>query len=402
MLSKQGWLVAFGGLGLIVAGRLLAVSELFGLGTAAIALVAVAAAWVAAGRLRLEVGRDLYPPRVHAGTLSRVELRVRNVGIRRTPVLRMIDPVSGTRGAELLLAPLEPQGTARAAYRLPTERRGILEIGPLRVVLADPFGLTAVSVTAAPRTELTVFPRVDDLAPVPHTSGYDPHAGAEHPNALGRTGEDFYALRPYEVGDDLRRVHWPSTARHDELMVRQDELPWQGRATVLLDVRRTTHTPESLELVVSAAASVVTAAWRRRDLVRLISTDGTDSGFAAGHAHIEAIMEHLAIVRATPGGSLRQIVDLLARGSGGGNLVAVVADLPPAELRGLARLATSFGSLTVVQFDRSSWDRAAPVPDGPDAPAAGVLLVTRRAPFADLWNARFGVRRPRAPRESLV
>ncbi len=69
------------------------------------------------------------------------------------------------------------------------------------------------------------------------TTGNDPLAGAEHPNALGRGGEDFYALRHYVVGDDLRRVHWPSTARHDELMVRQDELPWQGRATVLVDVR---------------------------------------------------------------------------------------------------------------------------------------------------------------------
>ena len=79
------------------------------------------------------------------------------------------------------------------------------------------------------------------IRPLPQTHGRDPHAGAEHPNAVARSGEDFYALRPYVVGDDLRRVHWPSTARHDELMVRQDELPWQGRATVLLDVRRGAH-----------------------------------------------------------------------------------------------------------------------------------------------------------------
>ena len=76
---------------------------------------------------------------------------------------------------------------------------------------------------------------------MPHSVGRDdPHAGADHPNVLGQGGEDFYTLREYVVGDDLRRVHWASTARRGELMVRQDEVPWQGRATVLLDARRDT------------------------------------------------------------------------------------------------------------------------------------------------------------------
>ena len=90
-------------------------------------------------------------------------------------------------------------------------------------------------------------------------SGHDPQATARHPNALGRAGDDFYALRPYQVGDDLRRVHWPATAHNDELMIRQHELPWQERTTVLLDVRATAHVRESFELAVSAAASILNA-----------------------------------------------------------------------------------------------------------------------------------------------
>src|SRR5438046_425881 len=82
--------------------------------------------------------------------------------------------------------------------------------------------------------------------PLPQTQGPDPLAGAEHPPALGVAGEDFYALRAYEMGDDLRRVHWPSTARVDELMIRQNEMPWQGRATVLLDTRAQAHEGDSL------------------------------------------------------------------------------------------------------------------------------------------------------------
>src|SRR5947208_3367232 len=87
-----------------------------------------------------------------------------------------------------------------------------------------------VLAAAAAATRLTVYPRVDAIAAVPQTLGHDPLAGADHPNAMGQVGEDFYALRPYQVGDDLRRVHWPSTARHGDLMIRQDEMPWQGRA----------------------------------------------------------------------------------------------------------------------------------------------------------------------------
>ncbi len=403
MLTREGWFVGLGGVGLILMGRLLGVRELYALGAAAIALLILAAATMSVTRLRLEVGRELYPPRVHAGTLSRVELRVRNVSLRRTPVLRLADPVSGTRGAELLLGPLEPQGTARAAYRLPTDKRGVLKVGPLQVVLGDPFGLTSVATVAAPRTELTVFPRVDDIVAMPHTTGHDPHAGADHPNALGRTGEDFYALRPYEVGDDLRRVHWPSTARHDELMVRQDELPWQGRATVLLDVRRSTHTTASLELAVSAAASIVTVCWRRRDLVRLLSTDGADSGFAAGHAHVEAIMEHLAVVQATPGGTLCGALDALRRSGAGGHLVVIVANLAPAELDSVAQLSPSFGALTVLQFERSSWDPSAPAPTSRLGPS--VLRVTRERPFVDAWNqamARRGRGAGRPPAATVV
>lgn len=281
------------------------------------------------------------------------------------------------------MGPLHTGESARAAYRLPTDRRGILTVGPLEVELTDPFGLARASLTASGAADLTVYPRVDELEPLPLTTGNDPLAGAEHPNSLGRGGEDFYALREYVVGDDMRRVHWPSTARHDDLMVRQDELPWQGRATVLVDVRSSTNTADSLELVISAAASVVAASAKRQDLVRLVSTDGADSGFAAGHAHVEAIMEHLASVEATNEAAFQRVLDRLARGAPGGALVVVVALATPAELEQLSRLRPRFGALTIVAFDRSSWDRSASVGT---APVRGVIPVTRAASFADTWN----------------
>jgi uncharacterized protein (DUF58 family) len=398
ILTRQGWVAAGSAVALVVTGRVLGTLELFLLGASLAALVLVCVGYVLLKRLQVDVARELHPPRVHAGSPSRVDLRVQNRSGRRTPVLGLRDAVSGTRGANLLVGPLPPGVVERAAYRLPTEKRGILQVGPLQAVLGDPFGMAELTMTASGISELTVFPHVDELAAVPLTTGNDPMAGAEHPNALGSNGEDFYALRQYVVGDDLRRVHWPSTARFDELMVRQDELPWQGRATVLVDTRAATNSPESLELVISAAASIVTAGARRQDLVRLIGTDGSDSGFAAGHAHVEAIMEHLAAADASHDAAFRRVLDRIARSTTGGALIVVAADLPPREVEELTRLRQRFGAVVVVRFERSSWDPSAPVE--PAHPTDPTLRVTGEQPFVTAWNNRMA--RSRRSRRELA
>src|SRR5690606_40011019 len=103
--------------------------------------------------------------------------------------------------------------------------------------------------------------------------------------------------------------------------------PWQGRASVLVDVRAATNTEASIELVISAAASIVTASAKRQDLVRLITTDGSDTGFAAGHAHIESIMEHLASIEPSHDASFRRVLAREARSPPGRALIALVAEL---------------------------------------------------------------------------
>lgn len=392
VITRRGWGLVAAGAGLAFSGRLLGIEELYVLGAACWALVAGAAWQAVRAPLDVRAGRRLHPARVHAGTDSSVELAVRNAGVRRTPVLTVRDPFDrGRRQARFLLAPLRPGETARAAYRLPTERRGVYPLGPLEVGFTDAFGLAGAIRTAAPATQLTVYPRIDTVAPMPHTLGHDPLAGVDHPNAPGQVGEDFYALRPYQVGDDLRRVHWRSTARTGELMIRQDEMPWQGRATVLLDVRRRAHTTASLELAVSAAASIVTAAWRRRSLVRLVTTDGTDSGWAAGAAHAEAIMEHLATVRASRDDRLAATLAALRREGNGGALAFVTAGAPAPDLHALGPLRSRFGAVWVVVFEPSSYDpdtaALRPPPAREAVPGTRLVRVTAGAPFPAAWNA---------------
>ena len=83
-----------------------------------------------------------------------------------TPMLRLHDPVSGTAGAELVVSPLAHDAAAVATYRLPTERRGLLRVGPLTVTLGDPFGLTQTKLIAAPQTQVTIYPTIEELRPM--------------------------------------------------------------------------------------------------------------------------------------------------------------------------------------------------------------------------------------------
>lgn len=390
MLTKRGWTLAASTLAFFAAGVVFDIVELTILGIVALVLCAGAAAYVSLVPVHVRTARTLHPPRVHAGTSSRVDLEVRNMGIRRSPVLNVRDPFDrGWRWARFLVPPLGAQAATRAAYRLPTEERGIFDIGPLEIALNDPFGLATSTFTSVGVTQLTVYPRIDPIPALPTSQGHDPHSGAQHPRALLGSGEDFYALRPYEVGDDLRRVHWASTARLDDLMIRQDEMPWQTRSTILLDVRAMVHNAASLELAVSAAASIHAASHRSASLVRLVSTDGTDSGYGTGHAHAEAILEHLATVEATRENRFAGVTASLRRAGNGGSLAIVTTDRAvAADLDAIARLRTRYGTIVLVVFERSSYDPSGLAQHRPALPAvSAVVRVTSTTPFAMAWSA---------------
>jgi uncharacterized protein (DUF58 family) len=352
VLTRQGIATLVVAVGIVVVGRLFGVMELYLVGAAVAALVVVALLYVRFASLRLRIGRSVTPSRVHAGDATRVEVSATNVNPRRSPLIKLRDPVGGTRGALLHLAPLAGGATARAAYRLPTSRRGLVPIGPLTVEVNDPFGLARRRAEAAPVLDLMVYPHVEPLPTMQAGGDRDPHGMTIRANTLGHQGDDFYALRQYVMGDDLRRVHWPSTARKDDLMVRQEEMPWQDRTTVLFDVRRSAHaSPASFERAVTTAASVVASTFRDRHVLRLFASDGTDSTAGAGLAHVEAIMDYLAVVEPAPHGSLRESVERIYRARLAGSFVVVLGRAPAGEIEVVSRLFRTFRSTIVVVHD---------------------------------------------------
>jgi len=379
-----GWATFAFGVVLIAGGRVLGLIELYVLGALVVGLVIISVVRIRSRPLALTVARVLEPERVPAGALARVELRLHNRSSRSTPVLRLQDEVSGTKGARLLVPPIDPRGDAAAAYRLPTDRRGIVGVGPLRIEVVDPFGLAQIRAEAAPRADLIVHPVVHPLNALPQPDGTDPHAGADVSAPLSVSGDEFHALRPYVNGDDLRRIHWPSSARHDQLLVRQDERPRQGRVTVLLDVRQPRCTDESLDITASVAASVLHAAQQRRELTRLVTTSGLDTGFGAGTVHADLLLRALAIVGPGRPGSLLDAIDATLARAGRSAVVIATSGLGENDQAAVRLARQRAGTCSLVVVDPSAWNPSAP--DTALTPALGHIVISRRHPFPEAWE----------------
>lgn len=382
MPTRRGWLLAGASVVLGVVGRLLGLVELYLLATAAAALVMAAVVWVRLGRCELSGTRTLQPPRVHVGQPCRVELTVRNQARRHSPLMGVRDPFDGGRlSARFLVAPLDPGELARAAYRLPSEHRGVFALGPLHLDQRDPFGLAASSVTAVHPTRFTVYPHVDPIAPPPQSRGGH-HRGAGDPRSFfGQRGEDFFTLRPYDEGDDLRRIHWPATARAGDLLIRQEEDLWQAGVTVAVDLRRTVQSASWLEVALSAAASVVTAATAQRSPVRLVTSAGIDSGTRSGPAQLDTMLTRLAEATVTDHRDLGSTVAMLAAQSPGGSLVVVTTTAASeADLRGVAQLRRCYGLVLLVLLEY----QARPPPAIPVE--LTTVRVSAEVPFPVAWD----------------
>jgi uncharacterized protein (DUF58 family) len=172
-------------------------------------------------------------------------------------------------------------------------------------------------------------------------------------------------------------------------MIRQLDHPLEGHATVLLDLREHVHTEESLERAVSAAASVLVACSRSGSLVRLASTEGLDSGFGTGKAHIDAVMERLAVAEAGDGDRLAGVVGAMSRSRHGGPTAFIGTDaLTPGDLGLVARLQSRRRPVAVVLFEREDTPGRSDATTGINraGTATNIVHVRPSESFAATWN----------------
>ena len=334
MPTQRGWALTGSGLALAWMWYLLGEIELLVAALVLLGAQLFAMALVRACPSNIALTRFLTSTTVNSGDFATVTLRVSNSSRRAARSLVITDTVEVLGTARFELAKLAGRSSSTASYRVECHPRGVFHVGPGTVTCRDPFGLAEAVVATGPIDRIVVYPRVESLSGFPVVRGQDPAMQASRPEHSRRGGEDFYTLREYQRGDDLRRVHWPYSAKTDELMIRQLETPWQSRALVLLDVRGDSYeTEESFEKAVAGAATVVT---------HLVGA-GFDADLWAGQAdpidatRYRAAMERLALVQTD------EVVDLTAvagriRQSGGGGALVILTGLADRELLGIRQM----------------------------------------------------------------
>lgn len=360
MPTVRGWALLGAGLALTALWYIFGDPEL--LLTAAFLLIASVSAvvFVRLNNPQLGIARRLGSTTVHNGDTTTVTLILNNQSDRSLRRIEVRDEVKQLGIASFEVSRLHGREVATATYRVTCRPRGVYQVGPATAVASDPLGLAEMPALPGPVDRIVVYPTVEDLNGFPMVRGQDQAMNASRPEHSQRGGEDFYTLREYHHGDDLRRVHWPSSAKTDRLMIRQLETPWQSRALVLLDVRPWVYqSSEAFETAVSGAASVVT---------HLIKS-GFEADLWAGDpdpidaSRYSAAMERLALVE--PNDS----IDISAVGSrvrqkGGGGALVLVTGVADRALLGVQQLlsndfrttvlmeATSSTSQTLVGFHR--------------------------------------------------
>jgi len=308
VLTRRGRAALVLSVALLVAGRILGVTELFGVAATAAAAVALGAAMVRSPRLRVALSATVAPPVISIGDRASLEIVIENSGSVPTPGGRLqLVPAGGGDGPLVEVPRIVPGERATVSLRLPTDRRGRHEVTGFDAVLADPLGIARRRVTGLGATRFGVRPVAEPLSGVLPIGGGGADLETTRSSAERlRTGASL--LRPYVAGDDLRRVHWPTTARIGDLMVREGgdrERDATSGITVVLSARVTAGTAggsavDRFEHAVHVTASILTAAAREGSSFRLVIPGSADSGDGSGERHLDLAFDLLTDVRGLP------------------------------------------------------------------------------------------------------
>ncbi|MFN2615331.1 MAG: DUF58 domain-containing protein [Actinomycetota bacterium] len=361
MPTQRGRALLVSSFVLYILSRLGSIGELYVLATACLVFPLVCVASVRWGKHSLRFDRTIGPRRVFAGHEVRVSVTVHNLASRRSPPIELDDEaptvLSGSMRFPVPSLASSQQTTVVATRR--ANARGRYSIGPLRARLVDPFGLAAVTRSVGDPAVITVYPRVvvlhEQAPPQPRGGG-----GRSIMHHIASAGDEFYGVREWRDGDDLRKIHWRSTAKRGELMIRQDEVRPFPRATILIDNRSIEHVESragsSIEYAVSAAASIVWELGNQGFALRLATAEAGPSGARWGREAVDPLLSALATLERSP---VRTFAPAIKRTGGhagaGGALVALMTPPSTEMIPSLARLRSTYEWCGVILLDTASF-----------------------------------------------
>ncbi len=375
-LTVRGRAFVAAGLTAVVCSVLLGQTALSRVGILLVALPLLTAFFVGRSRYKLALVRTVHPQIVPAGQPARVRLTLTNEGRTPSGALLLEDHVPYVLGSRprFVLEGISKGWRRNITYQVRSDIRGQFQIGPMTVRVSDPFGLVGLGRAFRTTVPLTVTPRTVPLPTIPLGGGWT-GSGDNRPRAFATGSAEDVTVREYRHGDDLRRVHWRSSARTGELMVRREEQPWQSRATVFLDNRTIAHRghgiASSLEAAVSAAASIAVHLSHRGFMVRLVTASGEDTTgawhFRDSDLNTGPLLEALAVV--VPLERVGLDSGWLSEPTGGGLTVAVLGAIQDGDVPVLRRMQHHTSSAIAIALDVGAWAQ----PLGGDGGAAPLL-----------------------------
>jgi uncharacterized protein (DUF58 family) len=288
VVTPLGWAVVAGALVALAIGYSWGWAEFIAIGWGLAVLAAAASVWLI-GRGASTIELRLPTPRVVVGEDAEARLIAANPDRRRFGGVQLEVPV-GTKVVERVLPGLPRGGAFDEQFRIPTDRRGVVPVGPARTVRADPIGLMRREIVWSQAVELHVHPRTIAIAPL--STGFIRDLEGTPTRDLTASDIAFHALREYVPGDDRRFIHWKSSAKTGTFMVRQFEETRRSRLMVLLDLEPGAYADDAeFELAVSAAASVGARAIRdARTLSFVVSgRSGGDAGRGSGMRELPTV-----------------------------------------------------------------------------------------------------------------
>ena len=343
MLTGRGVTVFVAGLAMWVVARIVGSPGMEVVGVGLAALPFLAALLARRRRSRIATRRRLSDIRVVPGTRVTVTLDIENRSPSPTSFLLLEDqvPASLGRPARLVVSGIPGRGTLQASYTVLPQVRGRYRIGPLAVDVTDAFALTRLQMEFDEHEDLLVTPEIEDLERSP-----DPSAGisfgSSRARQLFRTGEEYYTMRQYQEGDDLRRLHWASVARTGQLMIRQDESTRRASGLVFLDNRAAavgqTHTAP-FERAVSVAATLGVLLTRKGFVLRVSTADVPPTPVTE-----DRFLDTLAALGHSASRTAGPALTNLRAGAAADTSLVLVGGIPaPGEVTSTIRAASGYG-----------------------------------------------------------
>ena len=347
LLTGRGRFLTVAGLVLVGSAMFAGQRDLMRVGLLLFALPVLALLLVTRTRLRMSAERGAEPAQVPLGTPLRGRIVLGHESLLPAALLQLTDQVPPELGPQprFLVDRTASHWQRVIEYPMLGRVRGRYRTGPLTVRTADPFGLVQVDRQFQATTEVVVTPEVFALGRFSAVGGGG-NTGEVRPRRIGAVGADDVLVREYRTGDDVRRIHWRSSARSGGLMVRREEQAFDPSATLLLDSRLSAHAGRgvhhSLEWAVSAVASIGLHFLDRGFGVEVYDADGPlHVGGAFGqHSSMsgEVLLRRLTDLRGSPTVSPRYAFNAAGVERPGQTVVAVMGRLDRAQAQALVRV----------------------------------------------------------------